>query len=70
MAGGRTVHGAGIFKAANVRAAALDVIAQEPPLRHADIVGWPAPHGDPEIQKAERIERAALIARHAELVRR
>ena len=70
LAGGRTLHAAAIFKAANVRAALLDVIAQEPPPRHADIVGWPGARADPEMQKAERIERAAAIARHAELVRR
>ena len=70
VAGDRTLHGAAIFKAMHVRAALLDVIAHEPPLRHANIVGWPRSQSDPEMQKAERIERAALIAQHMELVRR
>jgi hypothetical protein len=70
VAGGRTLRGAAIFKAMHVRAALLDLISQEPPPRHANIVGWPESQSDPQMQKAERIERAALIARHAELVRR
>jgi len=70
VAGGRTLHGAAIFKAKHVRAALLEVLAQEPPPRHANITGWPWPEDDPEMGKAERKERAALIARHAELVRR
>ena len=70
VAGGRTLHGAAIFKAKHVRSALLEVLAQEPPPRHANITGWPWPEDDPEMGKAERKERAALIARHAELVRR
>lgn len=71
VAGGRTLRGAVIFKAMHVRAALLDVVANEPPPRHANIVGWPRSESDPEMQKAERIERAALIiAQHIELVRR
>lgn len=69
-AGGRTLHGAAIFKAKHVRSALLEVLAQEPPARHANITGWPWPEDDPEMGKAERKERAALIARHAELIRR
>jgi len=70
LAGARTLHGAAILKAAHVRSASLDVKAQEPPPRHANIVGWPWSKTDPEMGKAEQKERAALIARDAELVRR
>ena len=70
LAGSRTLHGAAIFKAKHVRDASLEVSAQEPPPRHANIVGWPLSQNDPEMTKAERIERAALIAQYAELVRR
>ena len=66
----RTLHGAAIFKARHVRSALLEVVAQEPPPRHANIVGWPSSQIDPELGKAEQMERAALIARHADLVRR
>lgn len=66
----RTIHGAAIVKARHVRSALLDVIAQEPPPRHANIVGWPWPETDPDLGKAARRERALVIAQHAELVRR
>jgi hypothetical protein len=67
--GPRTLHGAAIVKARYVRAAGLDVVAKEPPLRHANIVGWASSAFDPEMGKAERKEQALLIAQQAELVR-
>ena len=70
LAGTRTLHGAAIFKATHVRSAALDVVAQEPPLRHANILRWPWSNTDPEMGKAEQKERAALIAQHADFVQR
>lgn len=66
----RAVHGAAIVKASDVRAALLEVVAQEPPPRHANITGWPLLVPDPELGKAQRKERAALIAQCAEVVRR
>ena len=65
----RTVHGAAIVKAMHVRSAMLEVVAQEPPPRHANIVNWPSSQADPDMAKAEQRERAAQIARYAELVR-
>jgi hypothetical protein len=38
---GRTIHGAAGLKARSVRDAGLDVIADEPALRHAAIRNWP-----------------------------
>lgn len=70
VAGERTLYGAAVVKAEHVRAAQLEVAASEPPERHANIIGWPWSDTDPEMAKAERKERAALVARHAELVRR
>lgn len=68
--GERTLHGAGIVKARQVRAVApLDVVAKEPPPRHANIVGWAWSADDPDMGKAERKEQAARIAQHAELIR-
>jgi len=67
--GDRTLHGAAIVKARHVRAARLDVVASEPPPRHANIVGWAWSASDPEMGKAERKEQALLVAQHAELVR-
>jgi hypothetical protein len=63
------IHGAAIFQALAARSAGLDVIAQEPPPRHADLAGWPI-HPDPEEQKARHKELAALIAQRATLVLR
>lgn len=68
--GDRPLHGAAIVKAGKVRAAQLDVVASEPPPRHADIIGWAWSPSDPDLGKAERKERAALVAQRAELVRR
>jgi hypothetical protein len=43
VAGDRRLHGVAIFRAKHVRAVALDVLAAEPPPRHAAIRGWPTP---------------------------
>ena len=69
-AGNRSLHGAAIFKARVVRAAMLEVIADEPPPRHAVIRGWPWMGNDPELQKAKQLELAIQIARAAEMLRR
>jgi hypothetical protein len=65
----RTIYGAAIEKASDVRAALLNVIAVEPPPRHAAIRGWPH-HDDPELQKAQWKERAAQVASKAALLRK
>lgn len=70
VAQGRTLHGAAIVKARDVRAVPLDVIAEEPPPRHAAIRGWPWLSEDPELQKAQQKERAAVVASKATLLRR
>ena len=69
VVGERKLYGAAVFKAKHVRAVMLDVVAAEPPPRHAAVVGWPR-SDDPELQKAQQKERAALIAQHAQLILR
>lgn len=69
VAQGRSLHGAAIITAAEVRAAKLEVTAAEPPPRHADIEGWPWMQGDREFGKAESKERALLLAQKAQLLR-
>jgi hypothetical protein len=64
----RTLHGAAICKASGVRSARLDVISDEPPPRHANIVGWPV-DADPSFQKAAQLERALEIASRSRLIR-
>ncbi len=61
-AGARRLYGAAILKARAVRSAGLEVVADEPPPRHAAIRGWPWTDTDPELQKAQQKERAALLA--------
>jgi len=67
-AGGRNLLGVAIFKARHVRGADLEVVATEPPARHASIVGWPWTD-DPDLQKAAQKERAARIAQQAAVLR-
>ena len=68
--GDRKLHGAAIVKTRHIRDVRLDVIASEPPPRHANIVGWAWSAADPEFGKAERMEQVLRIAEHAELVLR
>ncbi len=63
----RKLYGAAIFKARAVRKARLEVIADEPPQRHAAIRGWPWVENDPAEQKARQKEIALEIAGDAEL---
>jgi len=68
--GERTLHGAAIITTRRVREVdPLDVVASEPPPRHANIRGWAWSADDPDMGKAERKEQAARIAQHAEFVR-
>src|ERR1700733_12654475 len=67
---GRTIHGAAIIRAGEVRAAGLAVIPDEPPLRHAAIRNWPWIGNDPEMLKAERKELAIMLASTAQLLLR
>jgi hypothetical protein len=68
-AGTRTLHGAAIVKVHDVKSAQLEVLAAEPPPRHAAITGWPLDN-DPELQKAQQMDRANQIASKAILVLR
>ena len=60
----RKVYGAAILTARQVRAVALDLMADDPPARHAAIRGWPSV-ADPELQKALQLECAKLLAQAA-----
>lgn len=66
--GSPVTHGAAICKAAVIRAERLDVVADEPPPRHANITGWPV-NADPELQKAQQKEIALAIASRSVLIR-
>ncbi len=70
VASGRPLYGAAIFKALHVAQAGLEVVADEPPDRHAAIRGWPWIDTDPEMQKARQKEKAAILAIKSNLVLR
>lgn len=63
-----TVYGAAICTAAQVRSAELEVEAQEPPPRHANIINWPT-NPDPVLQKAQQKDVANVICSRCILVR-
>jgi len=60
--GERPLYGAAIFKAAAARSVTLQVVADEPPPRHAVIRGWPSSPADPGLHKARCKELAAVLA--------
>ena len=66
----RRVRAAAVLTAGAVRQAQLDVEAHEPPMKHANIIGWPHVANDPELTRARRKEHALLLAQVAALLRR
>lgn len=62
-------HGAAVCRAGAIRLEGLNVVADEPPPRHANVIGWPV-DADPEMQKARRKEIALVIAAQSMLVLR
>lgn len=64
---GRPVYGAAIVAAKIVRKEGLDVLAEEPPPRHANIRGWPLNADDPIEQKARRKAIAQALSEEASL---
>ncbi len=69
-AGPRRLYGAALFKARAARAVQLEVLADEPPPRHAVLRGWPWDETDPELQKARQKEISTVIASQAVLLLR
>jgi hypothetical protein len=67
--GDRTLHGAAILKAHDVRECELEVPSEEPPDRHADIVHWPSHSSDPELLKAKHKFLANELARRSTLLK-
>jgi hypothetical protein len=65
---GQPLRGVALFTADCVRRVGLDVIAEEPPLRHANLEGWPWKDSDAELQKAAQKECALQIASQTTLV--
>ncbi|HEY2323571.1 MAG TPA: hypothetical protein VGJ82_11985 [Thermoanaerobaculia bacterium] len=55
------IHGAAICAARVFREERLDVEADEPPPRHANVIGWPA-DPDPELQKSKQKKIALAVA--------
>lgn len=59
---GRSLYGAAMLKAQDVRVAGLDVCADEPPECHALIKHWPWIDSDRQLEKARQKEYALLLA--------
>lgn len=59
----RDVKARTVFDRARANTAGLDVVADDRPPRHANLVGWP-------VSKEERISRAQELLKLAELVQR
>jgi len=70
QASSRRVHGAAFLRAADVRAAELEVLSDEPPDRHANISDWPCYRSDPALEKAARKEIALILTQSATTVMR
>jgi len=66
----RRAKAAAVLSALAVRRATLEVLASEPPPRHADITGWPEVANDPDATRARRKELALLLTQAASLHRR
>ena len=61
-AGARRLYGAAVLKSRVVRETRLEVVPDEPPLRHAVIRNWPWVAEDRELQKAMQKELALVLA--------
>src|SRR5436190_13807715 len=59
---GRTIYGVAIITAQIIRAAGLEVFADEPPPKHAAMRNWPWSESDPELRKAQHKEIANVLA--------
>jgi hypothetical protein len=66
---GRQAKAVALFRTFVVRQIGLDVVAEEPPMAHANIEGWPWFEADPELQKARQLELAGSLAGDSRLVR-
>lgn len=66
----RRTRAAAVLTAADVRLATLEVEADEPPPRHANIAGWPEIANDPVATRAKCKELALLLAQASTLYRR
>ncbi|MBI2895164.1 MAG: hypothetical protein HYY06_16540 [Deltaproteobacteria bacterium] len=60
QAQGKTLYGRGVLLAADVAAAELRVEPDEPPLRHANITGWP-PEKDAQLAAAQELAARASL---------
>lgn len=60
--GDRSLHGAAILKASDIRNTDLDVHADEPPPKHAVIRKWPWLDNDPDTTKAQQKLLAIQLA--------
>jgi hypothetical protein len=65
-AGGRSLYGAALLKALDIRKTSLSLLSDEPPDFHAVIHNWPIDN-DPALQKAKQKEIALQLVSSSEL---
>ena len=66
----KTLHGRGDVNNSVVAKAGLSTVPDEPPVGHANIVGWPTLTGVKKADKDAQMIRALQIAAHAKLILR
>lgn len=65
---GKVAKALAVLRAHKVREVHLDVLAEEPPPAHANIERWPR-ESDPELQKAQQMKLAGVLAASSELLK-
>lgn len=65
----RTLYGASIVAAGDIRDLGLQALADEPPLRHGIICDWPFDKSDPDLEKGKQKAIAMGIAAKSRLLR-
>jgi hypothetical protein len=60
--------GRGQLQAHSVRSADLDVVPKEPPVRHADVVGWPPLSSNRKVDEAAQMAYALKLQAKAEYI--
>ena len=61
--------GRGEIIAKDVRAIGLDVVPKEPPVRHANVIGWPALTNERKVDEAAQMACALQLQRKARFIR-
>jgi hypothetical protein len=67
---GRKIYGVAFIIAHKIRGVGLDVVADEPPPKHAAIRKWPWTQPDADLRRAEHKEIAAVLASESRFLKK